>query len=71
MKKIITQRIKRWLLPINDCADLIKEANKRLDSQEFYEIMQKYRHVSVNEQKVVTNAFENVKKWIIDNYKNN
>ncbi len=39
-----------------------------LDSQEFYEIMQKYRHSPIGEQQSVVNSFEEVKQWIRNNY---
>ena len=41
----------------------------KLESQEFYELMQAYRHVPLADQKSVVSAFENIKKFIRKNYK--
>lgn len=38
-----------------------------LDSQQFYEMMQVYRHTPIFNQKGVTEAFEAVKNFILDN----
>ena len=38
-----------------------------LDSQDFYEVMQQYRHCNMDNQEQVVKAFENVKTWIRDN----
>lgn len=42
-----------------------------LDSQEFYEVMQQYRHCNMDNQEAVVKAFENVKTWIRDNVQGN
>jgi len=46
-------------------------AKKRdiLDSQDFYEMMQMYRHAQMKDQTKVVQNFEKVKQWIRDNYK--
>ena len=41
------------------------EAKEKLDSQEFYEVMQSYRNADITDQYGVANRFENVKKWIL------
>lgn len=38
-----------------------------LDSRDFYEVMQQYRHSNMDNQEQVVKAFENVKTWIRDN----
>ena len=47
---------------------LLKQANNRLNEQEFYEKMQWYRFVHTTNQEEVTKAFEDVKEWIRNNY---
>jgi hypothetical protein len=37
---------------------------RRVDSQEFYELMQRYRHMPIIEQAATTEAFEAVKNWV-------
>lgn len=39
----------------------------KLDTQDFYEVMQQYRHSNINNQEAVVEAFENVKTWIREN----
>jgi|AntAceMinimDraft_8_1070364.scaffolds.fasta_scaffold116831_1 hypothetical protein len=39
-----------------------------LDSQDFYEVMQSYRHLDITEQHKVVETFENIKTWIRKNY---
>lgn len=39
-----------------------------LDSQDFYEVMQQYRHTNMENQEAVVNAFENVKTWLRENF---
>ncbi|MCK9543433.1 MAG: hypothetical protein M0R03_15540 [Novosphingobium sp.] len=39
----------------------------KLDSQDFYEVMQQYRHSNMDNQEAVVKAFENVKTWIREN----
>jgi len=39
----------------------------KLDSQDFYEVMQQYRHTAMENQEAVVAAFENVKTWIREN----
>ena len=41
--------------------------NELLETQEFYEVMQQYRHSPMSEQDKVVENFENVKQWIRDN----
>ena len=36
----------------------------RLESKEFYDLMQNYRHISSVDQKLVIERFEEVKTWI-------
>ncbi len=38
-----------------------------LDSQDFYELMQAYRHARVEDQKRVCECFETVKSKILEN----
>lgn len=38
-----------------------------LEEQEFYDLMQRYRHAPVTNQTVVTEAYEAVKQFIRDN----
>lgn len=70
--KLITNKLvqlMQWILSIVKRIFLHKKlANKRLDWQDFYEIMQTYRHAPMTEQDKVVDAFENVKKWIRQNY---
>jgi hypothetical protein len=40
-----------------------------IDSQEFYELMQSYRHSPMTDQSEVVKNFEEVKKWIRKNYR--
>jgi hypothetical protein len=62
-------RFKHWVLSIIKRVFLRKKlANERLDWQEFYEVMQTYRHAPMAEQHKVINAFEDVKQWIRENY---
>jgi len=39
-----------------------------LDCQEFYDLMQYYRHIPISKQKDTTTAFKDVKKFINDNF---
>jgi hypothetical protein len=41
----------------------------KLETQEFYELMQYYRHLNYSNQKEVIIAFENVKEFIKKPYK--
>ena len=60
MKKI--QRILNWIKG--------KEKDDPiLDSWDFYEVMQSYRHSDMTDQQEVIRTFENVQKWIRENYK--
>ena len=45
-----------------------KEAHKKLDQQEFYDIMQAYRIADIKDQDKVTKRYSDVIKWIIKNY---
>lgn len=56
------------------CANLDKNLNckmisKKLESEEFYNLMQEYRHAPVSDQKKVLDKFNAVKKWIKTNCK--
>ena len=42
-----------------------------LESQDFYNLMQRYRHTPMTNQEEVVNSFEEIKTWIRCNYKNN
>ena len=44
---------------------MIKEITEYLDSEEFYELMQVYRHLSPLSQASVIRAFDDVKQGII------
>lgn len=37
---------------------------KFLNEQEFYDLMQRYRHAPLSDQKLTTEAFENVKNYV-------
>jgi hypothetical protein len=55
-------------LRVQRISDSMKD---KLESQEFYELMQRYRHVNQREQEGEDNtvvAFEAVKWWIRDNF---
>lgn len=41
----------------------------KLNDREFYELMQAYRHAELSNQANLKNHFENVKKWIRNNYR--
>jgi hypothetical protein len=41
-----------------------KDRDEKIESQEFYDLMQKYRHAPISNQKEVLLAFEEVKKFI-------
>jgi hypothetical protein len=67
MKQII--QFKQWILSIGKRIFFRKMlADERLDYQDFYEIMQTYRHTPMTEQDKLVNAFEDLKKWIRENY---
>lgn len=40
-----------------------------VDSQEFYELMQSYRHSPMANQSETVKNFEEVKSWIRENYR--
>lgn len=62
-------QFKQWILSIVRRSFLRKKlADERLDWQDFYEVMQTYRHAPMTEQHKVINAFEDVKEWIRQNY---
>ena len=46
----------------------LKEANKRLDEVDFFDLMQNYRIADMADQENVVNRFEAVKEWIRQNY---
>ena len=50
---------------INLIAEYKNNLKDRLDSQEFYELMQKYRRTSINNQAGVVFAFNAVKEFIL------
>jgi arginyl-tRNA--protein-N-Asp/Glu arginylyltransferase len=41
-----------------------KKVEDPLESQEFYELMNKYRHTPISNQKMVTANFNEIKKFI-------
>lgn len=43
---------------------LLATHNDALETQEFFELMQSYRHASIAEQDVTVEAFESVKTFI-------
>ena len=43
-----------------------KDINKILDEQEFYELMQAYRHAPIERPILVIECFESVKQFIKD-----
>lgn len=47
----------------------LKKANKRLDAQDFNEIMYAYRCADMMNQASVLRRFAEVKEWIKNNYK--
>lgn len=61
-------QFKQWILSIVRRSYMLKKANERLDWEEFYNVMQSYRTSPMTEQHKVINAYEDVKKWIRDNY---
>ena len=66
-KLSIKQRIKAcFILLVSGSYSVNSEA---LDSQDFYEVMQCYRHSPMAEQHNIVRAFEDVKQWIRDNYR--
>lgn len=70
MKQITNKlaQFKQWILSIRRISLRKKLADERLDGRDFYEVMQSYRHTPMTEQDKVVDAFENVKKWIRQNY---
>ena len=65
-KLSIIQRIKAcFILLISGSYPINSEI---LDSKDFYEVMQSYRHSPMTEQHNVIKAFNEVKQWIKDNY---
>ena len=42
-----------------------KEVIKKLNEQEFYELLQQYRHLPIADQEDVIKAFEDIKQFII------
>jgi len=44
--------------------DIKEELKDRLESQEFYELMQLYRHAPTEQVVLVTTRFEDIKKFI-------
>lgn len=66
--KLKIMKLKRFLFSIFCPQFLIKKANKNLDTQDFYEVMQSYRHANMSDQAHVVEQFENVKEWIRKNY---
>ena len=49
---------------------ILKRKNEDpLNTQEFYELMQTYRHSPMTNQEEVIKNFENIKIWIRKNYK--
>lgn len=54
---------------LNEVIDVVNKAteaeeNDILEDQEFYELMQAYRHIPISEQKETVEAFEAVKNFI-------
>jgi len=47
-----------------------EEIIKKLNEQEFYELLQLYRHLPITNQKEVIRAFEDIKRFIIKLLKN-
>lgn len=54
---------------VEDVIDLVVEYKRnlkeRLNSQEFYEMMQEYRHASIDNQTGVSFAFDAIKEFIL------
>ena len=66
-KLSIMQRIKAcFILLVSGSYSVNSEV---LDSKDFYDVMQYYRYTSMAEQHNVAKAFNEVKQWIIDNYR--
>ena len=66
LKLTIKQRIKAcFILLVSGSYSINSEV---LDSQDFYEIMQRYRHSPITEQHNVIKAFNEVKQIIRDKY---
>ena len=69
LKLTIKQRIKACFILLVSGSYSINSGNSEvLDSQDFYEIMQRYRHSPISEQHSVIKAFNEVKQFIRDNY---
>lgn len=47
---------------------MTEHTTDQLESKEFYELMQQYRHTPITEQKLTSEAFEEVKKFIESNF---
>ena len=45
-----------------------RQADKRLDDVDFYDLMQSYRHTPMTEQDKTVERYEAVKDWIRQNY---
>ena len=65
----VTQKKYDEALKILEYLEKINSDNSEvLDSQDFYEVMQRYRHSPISEQHNVIKAFNEVKQFIRDNY---
>lgn len=52
------------LAKYNELIEKEKQANKRLDEIDFFDLMQNYRIADMADQENVVNRFEAVKEWI-------
>lgn len=67
-KKSKLARIKAFFIRIVRRSFLFKQADKRLDEVDFYDLMQAYRHTPMTEQDKTVERYEAVKDWIRQNY---
>jgi hypothetical protein len=71
MKLILTKpKINNMEKKLNEFVSGSHSVNSEiLDSQDFYEVMQRYRHSPIAGNHNVVKSFNEVKQWIRDNYR--
>jgi len=53
---------------IHEGEDFPNMSDRKLEDVEFFDLMQAYRMANMSDQETVVRRFENVKKWIRENY---
>jgi len=64
-EKIRNELIKLGWTPPSQTPEVVPMNKELLESEEFYSLMQAYRHAPINNQAGVTQAYEDVKKYLL------